>query len=1205
MKRLLLFLMLIVATLSARAQVVYLTLDHEGMVQKATEDGKIWFAITGKVHNMKALGLNVKDFHIYAEAGNSVLAAPIDVNGSDTTFVLKVPTSVGPNTEITIKCRAKNGTQDFSAKAKVTVGFKNDFTITKVERDKDKQYAYTCQYKLQVDGLVKDDGSKDDTYSTPKAMNPLSLDYTMTFTPLPNDGILSSQINYDNNKCFDGRNFNKNISWLNAGEALTLSKDNTPYNEKDGTFVWKTTAIAGRLQAVNNMSKDQLIENNIPDLSAINKECRAYTINLTVEDNATDAKKKEIHAEVTDFSGNKVTSGRINYARGCYSTPNWFMEEHKISDKDVVFYNLPGNGDDQETKYSFNDCISKNVYKSTELTDGAADIDYDPANWYNKSSADYNLYVWYSPSEDASDNGSLFYAIYDGINSSFVPMSKKDKYTLELAEGTSIKKGTGEYGNTQYEVTLQLNKDGKAVAWPESFSDITLSYYLDAEYSSNTQIEVSSLTDVEGETGQKVLKIENVYGKPKNLYLYSVITAPYEDTLSVHRYPIEYKSYCTSENYINYLGDQTNGSNFTDARQDDDLTGLLAQKWTNATETTTGKDWTTQTIRQYYHINGGTTVSQTIASASLHPATSTFSSTDTYTLQAIVRSTNGAKITLNLTHGKDAEDKEVKASKTVLGLGMDDNNTHSTVNKYGRVDTLYTILNDTQLEGMGIKEGDIPYGGWQKIEATVGSGSEAAELAISITSDNEFDLSDVVLLKNANTTTGFQTTIPALKWDETGSSYDENYNDVDGIKLDLTNCNKFSFFDRGPRINRIVKMERNTCWNYETADGEDHYQPFNILLAHTNEKSRKGVTYDTPGTIKRFYLTDSEPYFNPNSEEYDYADYISYDRSFKANQPSTLAVPFDVPVSRIFDYCTHGGYDAVKDKYEWHPTPSDENWGILHHVSDNGNVILGLLWDYTDDGKIGGKCRIHQGGNSYTGPIMYIKTLKDGQPFMCMHSDETNGGLAVYPVSSNNSSGAISDDNVKNNTWVAKDMDYTPVSADGSNTEQDQNFGLSPATPTDTQQYFSHFFASTYGIEDITKVRNTEQVSFTDANYNSIPATYDCFYYWSAKDGSFHKALTKKVKCPPYRAILAVAKKVDSSEENNAKLGISFIDFYHNASTTTGIQTVTSPSARKKHANNNVYSVTGTLVRRGATSLNGLPNGLYIVNGKKVIVNHK
>ena len=194
MKKLLLLLMLIVATLSARAQVVYFTLDHQGMVQKKTSDGKIYFAITGKVHNMEALGLEVDKFHIFAEAGNSQLAAPITVNGEDNTFELKVPTSIGLNTEIVIKCRAINGTQDFSAKAKVTAGFKNEFTITKIERT-DKQYTYTCQYKLQADGLVKENGTKDDTYSTPKAMDPLSLDYTMTFSPLPNDGILASSIN--------------------------------------------------------------------------------------------------------------------------------------------------------------------------------------------------------------------------------------------------------------------------------------------------------------------------------------------------------------------------------------------------------------------------------------------------------------------------------------------------------------------------------------------------------------------------------------------------------------------------------------------------------------------------------------------------------------------------------------------------------------------------------------------------------------------------------------------------------------------------------------------------------------------------------------------------------------------------------------------------------------------------------------------------
>lgn len=44
-------------------------------------------------------------------------------------------------------------------------------------------------------------------------------------------------------------------------------------------------------------------------------------------------------------------------------------------------------------------------------------------------------------------------------------------------------------------------------------------------------------------------------------------------------------------------------------------------------------------------------------------------------------------------------------------------------------------------------------------------------------------------------------------------------------------------------------------------------------------------------------------------------------------------------------------------------------------------------------------------------------------------------------------------------------------------------------------------------------------------------------------------------------------------------------------------QTVTAPVA----ADNNVYSVTGQRLRQGTTSLDGLPRGIYIINGKKVV----
>ena len=38
------------------------------------------------------------------------------------------------------------------------------------------------------------------------------------------------------------------------------------------------------------------------------------------------------------------------------------------------------------------------------------------------------------------------------------------------------------------------------------------------------------------------------------------------------------------------------------------------------------------------------------------------------------------------------------------------------------------------------------------------------------------------------------------------------------------------------------------------------------------------------------------------------------------------------------------------------------------------------------------------------------------------------------------------------------------------------------------------------------------------------------------------------------------------------------------------------------HADNNIYSINGHLVRRNANTLDNLPKGIYIVNGKKHIV---
>ena len=53
---------------------------------------------------------------------------------------------------------------------------------------------------------------------------------------------------------------------------------------------------------------------------------------------------------------------------------------------------------------------------------------------------------------------------------------------------------------------------------------------------------------------------------------------------------------------------------------------------------------------------------------------------------------------------------------------------------------------------------------------------------------------------------------------------------------------------------------------------------------------------------------------------------------------------------------------------------------------------------------------------------------------------------------------------------------------------------------------------------------------------------------------------------------------------------------------TNGINPIVTDNKKVSVKNNNVYSITGTLVRSNAKNLEGLPKGMYIVNGKKFVV---
>ena len=78
--------------------------------------------------------------------------------------------------------------------------------------------------------------------------------------------------------------------------------------------------------------------------------------------------------------------------------------------------------------------------------------------------------------------------------------------------------------------------------------------------------------------------------------------------------------------------------------------------------------------------------------------------------------------------------------------------------------------------------------------------SQAGWLTISLTGDKSFDLSQVTLLEDANTTHGFRTTASTSPTDIT--CYDFRRRQVSGQPSQRQN-NAYSFFDRGKNQNAV------------------------------------------------------------------------------------------------------------------------------------------------------------------------------------------------------------------------------------------------------------------------------------------------------------------------------------------------------------------------------------------------------------------
>ncbi len=137
--------------------------------------------------------------------------------------------------------------------------------------------------------------------------------------------------------------------------------------------------------------------------------------------------------------------------------------------------------------------------------------------------------------------------------------------------------------------------------------------------------------------------------------------------------------------------------------------------------------------------------------------------------------------------------------------------------------------------------------------------------------------------------------------------------------------------------------------------------------------------------------------------------------------------------------------------------------------------------------------------------------------------------------------------------------------------------GVNVAAPTDASSYDTSSLTVTKGLVNFVGTYKNGGLTVTDqdfflSNDNKL---------YRAKGGESIKA---------FRAIFRLNSNVDS----DAKLVMSL----DGLDETTSIQSV----GKTQGAQYNVYNLAGQVVKRNAASLDGLQKGLYIVNGKKVVV---
>lgn len=284
--------------------------------------------------------------------------------------------------------------------------------------------------------------------------------------------------------------------------------------------------------------------------------------------------------------------------------------------------------------------------------------------------------------------------------------------------------------------------------------------------------------------------------------------------------------------------------------------------------------------------------------------------------QAIVRAEKGTKINMAISH-YDYESNKFETTTWeygfVSGVGIDDNKTgnktYGTVYPTGRVDFLKRVAN----------------GGWLKLEFPIKVNSKtpnASDLEtqgkLILTADKPFEVSDIFLLWRPNQP-GFYQTSATTGPNALGDS------NIDISWKDLSKETKFSLFDRGDNLNRVVKVGLNSPLGMA---GHEH--PCNVVVDGKMPLlylTDRGVLAETPNKER----VNTGVWMNKDKKQYmesGYtfgvkegftADKVWFDRKFARRQDangnyhsmSTICLPFAMNATELSKFNVTKAYEFM------------------------------------------------------------------------------------------------------------------------------------------------------------------------------------------------------------------------------------------------------------------------------------------------------